>query len=81
MPNNEHNLIKPGSYRIMDAVIDDKMTVVIHWCKLFYSAAKPGTDARCEDYKGFVHNTVLLPQPFRLIMLLPLIKSLSILSL
>ncbi|GEM_PF-4830810 len=55
MSDDEDDLIKTGSYRIVDAVVDDKMAIVINWCKLFYSAAKPGTNSRDEDYERFVH--------------------------
>jgi hypothetical protein len=55
MSDDEDDLIKTDSYRIVDAVVDDKMAIVINWCKLFYSAAKPGTNSRGEDYERFVH--------------------------
>ncbi len=60
MPNDEYELIKSGSYRIVDAVVDDKMSVVINWCKLFYASAKPGADARCKDYEGLHYMIRLL---------------------
>ena len=70
MPDDENDLIESGIYRIVDAVVNDKMSIVINWCKLFYASTKPGTDARCEDYEGFVGHSMMpffistIQQPF-----------------
>ena len=55
MPDDKHDPVKAGGDRVVDAVVDDQVPVVVHGLQLLDPDPIAGADARCENHKCLIH--------------------------